>query len=98
MAGPVQPCFSQRCGRAMQRQTSCEHPQEMQQVIEAAGFRQHTRDIIPVIPRQQPTTPVMARSIVDLVMGDAAAAIDQASERNFNEGRIVMVHAVFDRL
>lgn len=98
MAGPVQPVLFPTMWSRDATTNFLRTPQEMQQVIEAAGFRQHTRDIIPVIPRQKPTTPVMARSIVDLVMGDAAAAIDQASERNFNEGRIVMVHAVFDRL
>jgi hypothetical protein len=31
-------------------------------------------------------------------MGDSVVAIDQASERNTDEGRIVTVHAVFDRV
>jgi len=42
--------------------------------------------------------PAQGQSIQALVMGDRLAAIAEAGRRNRDEGRIVMVQAVFERL
>jgi ubiquinone/menaquinone biosynthesis C-methylase UbiE len=95
MAGPVQPpIFPVMWAHDMA--TSFLHtPAEMRALIEATGFRARTWD--DVTAEAGSSTDAPAYSIQRLVMGDALAAITHAGRRNRDEGRIVMVQAVFDR-
>jgi SAM-dependent methyltransferase len=73
-------------------------PAEMRVLIEAAGFRARAWDDVTMeVAGSEPDAVVPTHSIQSLVMGDALAGITQAGRRNRDEGRIVMVQAVFDR-
>ena len=73
-------------------------PAEMRVLIEAAGFRARAWDDVTMeVAGSEPDAVVPTHSIQSLVMGDALADITQAGRRNRDEGRIVMVQAVFDR-
>ncbi|HEX9870229.1 MAG TPA: methyltransferase domain-containing protein [Candidatus Tectomicrobia bacterium] len=98
MAGPVQPpIFPVMWAHDMA--TSFLHPpEEMCLLIEVAGFRAHLwDDITAETVGPGPGAAVPVHSIQSLVMGDALAAITRTGRRNREEGRIVMVQAVFDR-
>ena len=96
MAGPVQPPIFPVMW-AQDIATSFLHPpEEMRRLIEAAGFRARLWDDI-TAETAVPGAAVPVHSIQSLVMGDALAAITRTGRRNREEGRIVMVQAVFDR-
>jgi MPBQ/MSBQ methyltransferase len=96
MAGPVQPpIFPVMWARDAATSFLCT-PVEMRTLIEGAGFRARVWDDVTAEPGTGGAVPVY--SIQHLVMGDALAAITHAGRRNREEGRIVMVQAVFDRL
>lgn len=72
-------------------------PEQMRAVIEASGFRLLEWD--DVTNERSPTTPRQTYSIQKLVMGDdLLAEINNADKRNDKENRLVMVHAVFERI
>jgi MPBQ/MSBQ methyltransferase len=97
MAGPVQPLIFPLMWARDAATSFLRTPSEMRALIEAAGFRTQTWDVMGVIPGLTPGAPVPAHNIYHLVMGDAMAAITQAGDRNRDEGRMVTVQAVCDR-
>jgi hypothetical protein len=72
-------------------------PAEMRTLIEHAGFRAVAWDDV-TAETSGGRAPAQGQSIQALVMGDRLAAIAEAGRRNRDEGRIVMVQAVFERL
>ena len=73
-------------------------PTEMRALIEAAGF--HARaweDVTLEIAGPSTGAGVPAHSIARIVMGDAIDDITRAAQRNRDEGRVVMIQAVFER-
>lgn len=98
MAGPVQPPIFPVMWAPDMATSFLRPPQEMRRLIEAAGFRaRFWDDITAETVGQAPGTANTAHSLQSLVMGEALGAITQAGRRNREEGRIVMVQAVFDR-
>jgi MPBQ/MSBQ methyltransferase len=98
MAGPVQPPIFPVMWARDAASSFLGTPAEMRALIETVGF--HARawdDVTTEIAGSGPDTAVPTYSIQSLVMGDALAAITRAGRRNRDEGRIVMVQAVFDR-
>jgi hypothetical protein len=74
-------------------------PAEMRGLIEVAGFRARAwEDVTREIAGSGADGVAPAHTIQALVMGNALDAIGRAGRRNRDEGRIVMVQAVFDRL
>jgi len=73
-------------------------PDGMRAVIEAAGFRSLAWDDV-TADAVGPSTGegVPAHGIQRLVMGDAIDEITRAGKKNRDEGRIVMIQAVFER-
>jgi MPBQ/MSBQ methyltransferase len=73
-------------------------PVEMRALIEAAGFRARAwDDVTSEIAGSGSDAAVPTYGIQALVMGEALTAISHSGRRNRDEGRIVMVQAVFDR-
>jgi MPBQ/MSBQ methyltransferase len=98
MAGPVQPPIFPVMWARDAATSFLRVPVEMRALIEAAGFRVRAwDDVTAEIAGSGPNAEVPTHSIQALVMGDALAAITRAGRRNRDEGRIVMVQAVFDR-
>ena len=98
MAGPVQPPIFPVMWARDAATSFLRPPTEMRVLIEAAGFRARTwEDVTAEIAGAGSDIAVPMPSIQVLVMGDALAAITHAGRRNRDEGRIVMVQAVFDR-
>jgi SAM-dependent methyltransferase len=96
MAGPVQPAIFPVMWARDAATSFLRTPVEMRMLIEAAGFRARAWDDVTVETGTGAAVP--AHSIQHLVMGEALAAITRAGRRNREEGRIVMVQAVFERL
>jgi len=72
-------------------------PEQMRAVIEASGFRLLEWD--DVTNEKSPAVPRPMYSIQRLVMGDdLLAEINNADKRNDEEKRLVMVHAIFERI
>jgi SAM-dependent methyltransferase len=98
MAGSVQPPIFPVMWARDAATSFLRTPAEMRALIEAAGFHAHLwDDVTAEIAGSRSGAAVQAHSIQSLVMGDALAAITRAGHRNRDEGRIVMVQAVFDR-
>lgn len=96
MTGPVQPLMYPVMWARDASTSFLRIPEEMRTLIEAAGFRVRIwEDVMAEISRSGGTRP--AHSIQRLVMGDALDAITRAGNRNREEGRMVMVHAICDR-
>jgi SAM-dependent methyltransferase len=98
MAGPVQPPIFPVMWAPDAATSFLRVPVEMRVLIEAAGF--HTcawDDVTTEVAGSGPDAVVPTYSIQALVMGDALTEITQAGRRNRDEGRIVMVQAVFER-
>jgi hypothetical protein len=96
MAGPVQPPIFPVMWARDATTSFLRTPGEMRALIEAAGFRlRGWDDVTAATAGSSASVPV--HSIQDLVMGQALAAITTAGRRNRDEGRIIMVQAVFDR-
>jgi ubiquinone/menaquinone biosynthesis C-methylase UbiE len=98
MAGPVQPpIFPVMWARNMAT-SFLRAPAEMRALIEAAGFRARLWDDVTAdTSGSRAGAAAPGHSIQRLVMGDMLDAITRAGQRNRDEGRIVMVQAVFDR-
>jgi SAM-dependent methyltransferase len=98
MAGPVQPPIFPVMWAHDMATSFLYTPEEMRLLIEAAGFRARLwDDITAEIAATGPGTASPEHSIQSVVMGEALGAITHAGRRNREEGRIVMVQAVFDR-
>jgi SAM-dependent methyltransferase len=97
MAGPVQPPIFPVMWARDAATNFLRTPVEMRALIEAAGFRARAWNDVTAETSGGGATPT-TYSIQYLVMGDTLAAITHAGRRNREEGRIVMVQAVFDRL
>jgi ubiquinone/menaquinone biosynthesis C-methylase UbiE len=99
MAGPVQPIIFPVMWAHDASSSFLHTPDEMRALIEAIGFHARVWDDVteaaagPSTGAASPT-----RGIQHLVMGDALDAISRAGERNRDEHRLAMVHAVFDRV
>jgi SAM-dependent methyltransferase len=98
MAGPVRPPIFPVMWARDAATSFLRVPVEMRALIEAAGFRVRAwDDVTTEIAGSGPNAEVPTHSIQALVMGEGLAAITRAGRRNRDEGRIVMVQAVFDR-
>jgi MPBQ/MSBQ methyltransferase len=73
-------------------------PGEMRAVIERAGFEVRAWDDVTAETAGPATAaPIPEHSIQRLLMGEALDEIIRTGHRNREEGRLVLVHAVFDR-
>jgi sarcosine/dimethylglycine N-methyltransferase len=98
MAGPVQPSIFPVMWARDATTSFLRTPVEMQGLIEAAGFRVRAwDDVTAETAGPEPGAAVPVHSIQYLVMGHALEAIARAGRRNRDEGRIIMVQAVFNR-
>ena len=74
-------------------------PAEMRALIEAAGFRALAwEDVTAELAGASSGAAVPAHGIARIVMGDAVDEISRAGQRNRDEGRIVNIQGVFERL
>ena len=97
MAGPVAPPIFPLMWARDAGSSFLLTPPEMLALIEDAGFTVRAWDDV-TVETAGSGGPVPAHSIQRLVMGAALDEIVRAGNRNREEGRIVMVQAVFDRL
>ena len=98
MAGPLQPPIFPVMWASDAATNFLRAPAEMRVLIEAAGFRaQAWEDVTMEIAGSGSEAGSSTHTIQSLVMGDALADISRAGRRNRDEGRIVMVQAVFER-
>ena len=98
MAGPVQPPIFPVMWARDATTSFLPVPAEMRALIEAAGFRARAwEDVTIDIAGSGADAAVPTHTIQSLVMGEALDAISRAGRRNRDEGRIVMVQAVFNR-
>jgi len=98
MAGPVQPILYPVMWAADERLNFLRTPEAMRAVIQGAGFRvREWRDVTAETAGPSTGAAVPVLSIPRIVMGEALDAIIDAGNRNREQGRIVMIHAVLDR-
>jgi MPBQ/MSBQ methyltransferase len=98
MAGPVQPPVYPQMWARDATTSFLRPPQEMRALIEAAGFRARAwDDVTHELPTPGAGASVPAHSVARIVMGEAIDAIMPAARRNRDEGRVVMIQAVFER-
>jgi len=71
-------------------------PERMRALIEASGFRLRAWDDV-TAETGRTGAAIPPHSIQRIVMGEALDAITRAGQRNRDEGRIVMIQAVFER-
>jgi SAM-dependent methyltransferase len=98
MAGPVPPIVFPVMWARDASTSFLRSPAEMRRLIEAAGFRAIAWD--DVTDEAKPPASVddiPMHSIQRLVMGDRLAEILRSGQRNREEGRIVLIQAVFSR-
>ena len=99
MAGSVQPVVYPLVWARDASTNFLRSPAEMRALIEAAGFKPRVWDDATLATSWMP--PAAQRpifSVPRLVMGDSFEAVMHAGQRNTDEGRMVTVHAVFDRV
>jgi SAM-dependent methyltransferase len=96
MAGPVQPPIFPVMWARDASTSFLRSPAAMRAVMEGAGFRARAWE--DVTAELAAARAVPAHGIARLVMGDALDAIMAAGERNREEGRIVTVQAVLERV
>jgi MPBQ/MSBQ methyltransferase len=98
MAGPVQPPIFPVMWAREAATSFLRAPAEMRALIEAAGFHMRKwEDVTYEIAGSGSEAGSSTHTIQSLVMGEALTAISRAGRRNRDEGRIVMVQAVFER-
>src|SRR5262249_52864327 len=98
MAGPTQPIVFPVMWARDASSNFLRSPTAMRATMERAGFTvRHWMDVTSELSGPSDPAAVPAHSIQRLVMGDALADIMRAGQRNRDEGRIVMVHAVLER-
>ncbi len=97
MAGPVQPPVFPLMWAREPAQSFLRVPAEMRALIERAGFQVRAWDDVTAETAGPAGAAVPTHSVQRLIMGEALEAITRAGQRNREEGRIVMVQAVFER-
>jgi sarcosine/dimethylglycine N-methyltransferase len=98
MAGPVQPVIFPVMWAWDATLSFLRTPDAMRALIEAAGFRALAwQDVTAEVSGPSTGAAVPAHSVARIVMGDAIEDIARAGERNREEHRIVMIHAVMER-
>jgi SAM-dependent methyltransferase len=98
MAGPVQPIVFPVMWARDAASSFLRAPSAMRAAMEAAGFKvRDWKDVTAEVSGPSDAAAVPAHSIQRLVMGDALPEITRAGQRNRDEGRIVMIHAVLER-
>jgi len=98
MAGPVQPIVFPVMWARDASGSFLRSPGEMRRLIEAAGFRLMAwEDVTEETKGSAPGAAILPHSIQRLVMGDRLVEIQRSGQRNRDEGRVVMVQAVFAR-
>lgn len=96
MAGPVQPPIFPVMWARDAASSFLRTPEEMRTLIETAGFRARAWEDV-TAETINATTTYTGPTIQALVMGEHLEAISRAGRRNREEGRLVMVQAVFER-
>jgi sarcosine/dimethylglycine N-methyltransferase len=98
MAGPVQPVIFPVMWANDATLSFLRTPDEMRALIETAGFRTLAwEDVTEEVSGPSTGAVVPAHSVARIVMGDAIEDIALAGQRNREERRIVMIHAVMER-
>ena len=97
MAGSVQPPLFPLMWADDPTTNFLRTPAEMRALIENAGFRVRAWDDV-TMEASGGRAPARGPSIQSLVMGDRLATIGDIGRRNRDEGRIVMIQAVLERL
>jgi SAM-dependent methyltransferase len=98
MAGPTQPPIFPLMWARDATTSFLRPPAEMRALIETAGFRARAwEDVTAELAGPSTGAGVPAHSIARIVMGDAIDDITRAGQRNRDEGRVVMIQAVFER-
>jgi sarcosine/dimethylglycine N-methyltransferase len=98
MAGPTQPPIFPLMWARDATTSFLRPPAEMRALIGAAGFRALAwEDVTAELAGPSTGADVPAHSIARIVMGDAIDDITRAGQRNRDEGRVVMIQAVFER-
>jgi SAM-dependent methyltransferase len=98
MAGPVQPVIFPVMWARDATLSFLRPPDEMRSLIEAAGFRTLAwHDVTGEVSGPSAGVPVPAHAIPRIVMGGELDDIARAGQRNREERRIVMIHAVLER-
>jgi ubiquinone/menaquinone biosynthesis C-methylase UbiE len=99
MAGPTQPPLFPLMWARDATSSFLRTPADMRGVIEAAGFEARAWDDVTYeLATPGTAASVPAHGIARIVMGNAIDEIIRAARRCRDEGRIVMVQAVFERL
>lgn len=98
MAGPVQPVVFPLMWARDASMNFLRTPDEMREVIEAAGFKSRAwEDVTADMAGPSSGAAIPPHAIQRIVMGNALDEIVRAGQKNRDEGRIVMVHAVFEQ-
>jgi SAM-dependent methyltransferase len=98
MAGPVEPPIYPLMWARDASASFLRRPEAMRAAIEAAGFRALAwQDVTHEAGGPAAGANIPAHAIQRIVMGDALDAIIAAGHRNREEGRLVLVQAVFER-
>ncbi len=98
MAGPAQPPVYPLMWARDATTSFLRSPGDMRALIEAAGFAARAWDDVTFeIATPSTGASVPAHFIARIVMGDAVDDIVRAARQNRDEGRIVMIQAVFER-
>jgi ubiquinone/menaquinone biosynthesis C-methylase UbiE len=98
MAGPVEPPIFPLMWAREPGESFLRTPAEMRGLIERAGFRLHAWEDVTSDTAGPPAgAAIPPHAVQRLIMGDALEAIRRAGQRNREEGRIVMIQAVFER-
>ena len=99
MAGPNQPPVFPLMWARNANTSFLRPPAEMRALIEAAGFRARDwEDVTAELAGPSTGAAVPLHSIARIVMGDAVDEISRAGQKNRDEGRVVNIQAVFERL
>lgn len=98
ITGPTQPPIFPLMWARDATTSSLRPPADMRELIEAAGFRALAwEDVTAELAGPSTRAAVPAHSIARIVMGDAIDDITRAGQRNRDEGRVLMIQAVFER-
>jgi SAM-dependent methyltransferase len=98
MAGPVQPPVFPLMWAHDASQSFLWPPERLRAAIASAGFHERAWDDVSDAVAAVPRASIAGTTIQALVMGDRLPAIAAASRRNREEGRTIMVQAVFERM
>jgi len=99
MAGPNQPLVFPLMWARDASTSFLRPPAELRALIEAAGFRARAwEDVTTELAGPSTGAAVPVHSVARIVMGDAVDEISRAGLKNRDEGRVVNIQAVFERL